>query len=98
MVEKVKEVGKDLILHIQATIAQARIARKPRPGWTVYALPYVEAMLEIEGIEDKYFLDSAYEVVLRARCNIQQWRGPSAKAMKARMDAMLAACPEDRRI
>ena len=46
------------------------------------ARPYWAAMLQLQTIEDKYFLDSAREIVARFLCNAGQWRGPVARAVK----------------
>lgn len=46
------------------------------------ARPYWQAMLQLETINDKYYLDSAREIVLRFLCNAGSWRGPVARAVK----------------
>jgi hypothetical protein len=46
------------------------------------ARPYWSAMLELQSIEDKYYLDSAREIVCRFLANAGQWRGPVARAVK----------------
>lgn len=53
-----------------------------------YASPYLAAMLELNSIQDKYYLDSAREVVLRFLCNAQTWRGETARRIKAELKGM----------
>jgi hypothetical protein len=55
-------------------------------------------MRELNTIEERYYLDSAYEIVLRARCNLANWRGVDAKRIKAELDAILKSCPEDKHL
>jgi hypothetical protein len=46
------------------------------------ARPYWSAMLQLDTINDKYYLDGAREIVLRFLCNAGTWRGPVARAVK----------------
>lgn len=69
------------------------------PAWVHYARPYVSAMREISGgIESRYFLESAYEIVLRCMCNLQSWRGDDARRIKAELQSLLDSCPESKRL
>ena len=68
------------------------------PSWIHYSRPYISAMLEIEDIQGKYYLDTAYEVVLRCLCNLQSWRGERARELKAELKALLDTCPESKRV
>ena len=46
------------------------------------AVPYLEAMLQLGGIDDQYGYDSAYSVVAYFLSNASSWRGPVAKEIK----------------
>ena len=49
------------------------------------AVPYIEAMLSLENIEDFYGLDSARSVVSYFLSNAASWRGAEARAVKAEL-------------
>ena len=55
--------------------------RKPSP----YALPYIQAMAELQSITDNYWLDSAHDIVARFLANAGSWRGDTARAIKAEL-------------
>ena len=68
------------------------IARDIRRDWIkpyFGAVPYLEAMLSIDTISDKYYCDSADSVVRYFLANATSWRGESARAIKAELKAML---------
>jgi len=52
------------------------------------AKPYLEAMLELDSINDKYYNDSAKSVVLYFLSNAASFRGERAKALKAELKAL----------
>jgi len=52
------------------------------------AKPYLEAMLELNSINDKYYEDSAKSVVLYFLSNAASFRGERAKALKAELKAL----------
>ena len=69
------------------------IARDIREDWkkpNVYAIPYLEAMEELNSINDNYYLDSARSVVLYFLSNASGWRGETAKRIKAELKRMVA--------
>lgn len=75
-----------------ATRSLAAIARDIRQTWPkVYfgAVPYLEAMAQLERITDMYFQDSAESIVLYFLSNASTWRGPDAKRIKLELKAML---------
>lgn len=78
------EIASDIIDDIRA-----QYAGKPDPNWLGYAMPYLQPMLELDSINDDYYYDSAESVVLYALANLQQWRGETARAIKAELKAML---------
>jgi hypothetical protein len=51
--------------------------------------PYVEAMLSLESIGDKYYLDSGDDIVLRFLSNAGGWRGEVARGVKAALKKKL---------
>jgi len=68
------------------------IAADIRRDWqNVYfgAVPYLDAMRGLNGLDDKYGLDSARSIIAYFLSNARAWRGPAAKAIKAELNAML---------
>jgi len=49
------------------------------------ARPYLDAMHELENIDDNYYLDSGKSVVLYFLANAQTWRGQTAREVKAEL-------------
>jgi len=54
------------------------------------AKPYLDAMMELNSINDKYYNDSAKSVVLYFLSNAASFRGERAKALKAELKALKA--------
>jgi hypothetical protein len=52
------------------------------------AKPYLDAMLELNSINDKYYEDSAKSVVLYFLSNASSFRGDRAKVLKAELKAL----------
>lgn len=46
------------------------------------AVPYLDAMVHLDSINDYYFMDSAKEVVLYFLANASTFRGEDAKRLK----------------
>ena len=68
------------------------IAREIRKYWeSPYfgAVPYLQAMHSLEGIDDAYGADSARSVVAYFLANAKTWRGEDARRIKAELNAML---------
>ena len=68
------------------------IAREIKTVWKkpyFGAVPYSDAMLGLNRIEDKYFFDSAESVVRYFLANSGTWRGDDAKRIKAELKSML---------
>jgi hypothetical protein len=68
------------------------IAREIKATWKkpyFGAVPYLDAMTELNRIEDKYFFDSAESVVQYVLANAGTWRGDDAKRIKAELKSML---------
>lgn len=63
----------------------------PPTGYRLFAMPYVEAMLELRQIHDYYGLDDAEDIILRFLTNVALWRGETARSIKAELNAHLKA-------
>lgn len=50
-----------------------------------YAAPYADAMMSLNSVDDNYGWDSGREIVGRFLSNVSQWRGETAKAIKAEL-------------
>jgi hypothetical protein len=61
------------------------IERDWGPKMNYAARPYWAALCVLETINDKYYLDSAREIVARFLCNAGQWRGPIAREIKTEL-------------
>ena len=59
------------------------------------ARPYLQAMLQLDRITDRYGFDDARSIVLYFLSNATGWRGPDAKRIKAELKAMLKAPKEE---
>ena len=53
------------------------------------AIPYIEAMLQLNTIHEDYYLDTAKSVVIYFLANAQTWRGETARRIKAELREML---------
>jgi len=68
------------------------IARDIRKDWRkpfFGAVPYLKAMESLESIDEKYYQDTAREVVLYFLSNATSWRGTVAREIKAELKGML---------
>ena len=52
------------------------------------AKPYLDAMLELNSINDKYYEDSAKSIILYFLANASSFRGERAKVLKAELKAL----------
>ena len=52
------------------------------------AVPYLNAMSELDSIDDMYYMDDAKSIVLYFLANASTWRGDTAKRIKAELKAM----------
>ena len=53
-----------------------------------YARPYLDAMCELDSIEDKYIYDSGKSIVLYFLANAGGWRGEDARRIKKELKDM----------
>jgi hypothetical protein len=54
-----------------------------------YAQPYLDAMKQLNSINDSYYADTAKSVVLYFLSNASSYRGESAKAFKAYLKGLV---------
>lgn len=67
------------------------IARDIKRYWSkpyFGAVPYIDAMLELDSITDMYYADTAKEIVLYFLANANTWRGEDARRIKAELKQM----------
>lgn len=64
-------------------IAKEIVATWKTPHYA--AVPYVDAMAELDTIDDRYGFDSGKSVVLYFLSNAGSWRGEDAKRIKAEL-------------
>lgn len=65
--------------------ALAEICRKDWKKVNYAAKPYLDAMLSLSSVGDKYFEDSGKSIVIYFLGNATGWRGEVAKAVKAEL-------------
>jgi hypothetical protein len=68
------------------------IARDIRRDWKnvhFAAVPYLQAMSQLDSVNDSYFEDDGAYIVRYFLSNSNSWRGPVAKEIKAELKAML---------
>ena len=69
-----------------------QIANEIRKDWKSKmdfgAVPYVEAMSQLDKITDNYYQDTADSIVRYFLSNASTWRGETAKRIKAELKAM----------
>lgn len=68
------------------------IAREIRNDWAkpfYGAVPYLDAMVGLDTMQDKYYYDDAKGVVLYFLANASTWRGDTARRIKTELKSML---------
>jgi hypothetical protein len=79
------------MMNQETTRPLATIAREIRSDWknvNYAAKPYLDAMAQLNSINDSYYYDSARCVVLYFLGNAGAWRGETAKRVKLELKAM----------
>jgi hypothetical protein len=69
------------------------IAREIRADWKkpyFGAVPYLDAMLSLDSIDDEYYYDSAETIVIYFLANSATYRGETAKRIKLELKSILA--------
>lgn len=75
-----------------ATRPLSAIAREIRATWPkVYfgAVPYLQAMAQLDSVDDRYGFDDARSIVNYFLANAGTWRGDDARRIKAELKAMV---------
>ena len=68
------------------------IAAEIRSDWkkvNYAAVPYLDAMQQLNSIDDNFILDSARSIVRYFLSNARSWRGKKAREIKAELNAMV---------
>jgi len=68
------------------------IAKEIKWNWrNVYfgAVPYLDAMMSLDSIDEMYFEDSAKSVVLYFLANASTWRGDIARRIKKELNELV---------
>ena len=66
----------------------SNIAHDIRRDWKTVnygALPYINAMLQMDRVTDAYMYDTGASIVRYFLCNAGSWRGPVANVIKAEL-------------
>lgn len=69
----------------------SQIANDISKSWTkpyFGAVPYIQAMKELNSVNDNYGCDDAKSIVLYFLANASTWRGDDAKRIKAELKAL----------
>ena len=53
------------------------------------ARPYLDAMRQLDSVNDKYYFDDARSTITYFLCNASSWRGEKARQIKAELKGML---------
>lgn len=61
---------------------------KAKP-YQIFAMPYVQAMLDLQKTTDMYGVDDGEDIVLRFLTNAASWRGDTARLIKAELNLHL---------
>lgn len=83
MEEKIDDITKDRDIKLRTISVIAREIKggywqKPYFG----AVPYIDAMLQLESIDDMYGCDTAESIVLYFLSNATTWKGEKAREIK----------------
>ena len=62
---------------------------RTRKSFHTFAKPYAEAMLDLSKISDNYGMETGEGIVLYFLSNVAQWRGDTARRIKAELNAHL---------
>jgi hypothetical protein len=84
--KRVLPYGQTRLLKEIAKEIQTEISEK---SYYIYAQDYIEALLQLEQIDDQYYADSAVSIVNYLLANLQSWKGDKARAIKAELKTIL---------
>ena len=68
------------------------IAKEIKWNWlNIYfgAVPYLDAMMSIDSIDEKYGVDSAKSIILYFLANASTWRGDIARRIKKELNELV---------
>ena len=83
---------RELMYNIGASHSPSYLAMVTRKDWpTPYfgAVPYLQAMATMYAITDSYGMDDGRSIITYFLSNAGTWRGPVARAVKARLNFLL---------
>jgi hypothetical protein len=86
------EIANEIITDFKREFNEAMKAGKKAKHWKVkyvHALAYVEPMLSLNTIDDKYGFDSGRSIVAYGLGNLQTWKGDKAREIKKELNGML---------
>lgn len=94
MTRPIYAITSDILADMKAQYSSAVVASKgkrvPQPREKfAYAMPYINAALNLDKIEERYFEDSGKSVVAYMLSNLTTYRGETAKALKAELKEMI---------
>lgn len=78
--------------HMEIPNQISAIAMIIKQDWTkpyFGAVPYLQAMSEIDSLQQMYYQDSAASILRYFLSNASTWRGETAKAVKAKLNQLL---------
>jgi hypothetical protein len=85
------EIARDCQLDMQAQ-ARASKTRGMHSRWQnkfYAAVPYLEAMFDLHGVEQNYGQDSGKSIVRYFLANVSTWKGEKARELKAELKELL---------
>lgn len=93
--KKIEEMKKNIFENIltEETESLSKIAYEIEKDWknvNYAARPYLDAMKQLNSINDKFGYDDARSIVAYFLSNAASWRGPKAKEIKDKLKKMLA--------
>ncbi len=77
---------------IREIAAEIRKTWRDKNGTSIVnygAVPYLEAMTQLESVNEAYMADSAKSIVLYFLSNATTWRGDDARRIKAELKALI---------
>ena len=86
------EIANEIIKDFQREMIETMEAGKKAKHWRhkyIHALAYVEPMLSLNTIDDKYGFDSGRSIVAYALGNLNTWRGEKAREIKKELNGLL---------
>jgi division protein CdvB (Snf7/Vps24/ESCRT-III family) len=96
--QKIEEMKKNIFENIvtEETESLSKIAYEIEKDWknvNYAARPYLDAMKQLNSINDKFGYDDARSIIAYFLSNASSWRGPKAKEIKDKLKKMLSKKP-----